>query len=83
MPAMTTHRDIADPLDYASTLIAQAEEHAADARTARDLGDHSIAGRFREEQRACMKRAEVEAAISQAASMQRIADALDRLALLR
>lgn len=88
MPGMTTPPlDIlircADPLDLAESLVCRAEEHAGDAREARDLGDHSLAGRFREEQRACMKRAEVHALISSATSLQRIADALDRLALAR
>lgn len=86
MPGMTS-LDItircADPIDLAEALIVRADEHATDAREARQLGDHSLAGRFREEQRACIKRAEVHALISQATSMQRIADALERFALSR
>ena len=85
MPGMTTHyADItADPIALAISALDASREHARDARAARNLDDHSLAGRFREEQRAATKRAEVNASISQAMSLERIADTLDRLALLR
>lgn len=83
MPGMTTHHaDItADPIALALTDLEASRQHASDARDARNLDDHPLAGRFREEQRAATKRAEVNASISQAISLQRIADALDRFAL--
>jgi hypothetical protein len=80
---MTTHADITDPIDYAATCITAANIHADRAAERRAEGDHSAAGIDREQQRYYMKRAEVHLAQSQAVSMQRIADALDRLALLR
>lgn len=83
MPAMTTHADISDPLDYAATCLAAANIHADRAADHRAAGDHPAAGIDREQQRYYMKRAEVHIAQSQASSMQRIADALDRLALMR
>lgn len=70
-----------DYVTQALTLIARADEHAADARAARNLDDHRLAGRFREEERAAMQRAKLLVEIAQTEALDAIADAARRLAL--
>lgn len=70
-----------NPIAHALTLIARADEHAADARAARNLDDHRLAGRFREEERAALQRAKLLIEIAHADALDTIADAARRIAL--
>lgn len=82
MPAMTTtHVDISDPIDLAATCMQAAQIHQDKGDDLRRSDQHGAAGIEREAQRHYMKRAELHLAASQAASLQRLADALDRIAL--
>jgi hypothetical protein len=81
MRPMTYTVDISDPLTLAETCLAAADAHAQEAAEHRHAEQHSAAGVEREHQRYYTKRAEVLAAVSTARSMERIADALDRIAL--
>jgi hypothetical protein len=72
---------IGSPTDIALTLIARADEHGADARAARNLGDHALAGRFREEERLALTRAKLLVEIAQTEALDTLADSARRIAL--
>ena len=83
-PAPTAPDPIPDTLghiDAALALLAAADLHATHTMGYRALDDHQMAGRFAEQQRACMKRAELLVAIAQAEALDHIAQRLDRIAL--
>lgn len=65
----------------ALALLAEADLHGEDARTARSMEQHSLAGQFRERERMCLKRAELLVSVAQADALSDIADAARRIAL--
>ncbi len=81
---MTTHAaHLTDPLTLALTNLASADHHAEAARDLRDRAEHSDAGKRRESERLCLKRAEVLAAVATAQALDSIAESLNRIALAR
>lgn len=75
-----------DPTALALTYLASADDHAANAREARDLDTpeaHRLAGRFREEERLCLARAKILVGIAQAHALADLADSANTIALSR
>ncbi len=72
-----------DPITLARTNLASADHHAEAARALRDEGEHSDAGKRREAERLCLKRAEVLALVAQAEALESVAESLNRIALAR
>lgn len=89
---MTNHTAVVtDPIARALTYIAQADEHSVEAERLRNLADdatnratlHALAGRHRERERGCLKRAEVLAQIATAQALADVADSGHTIALAR
>ena len=82
---MTTHlAQVTDPATAALSYLTSADEHATTARLLRDVdtfASHKEAGRHREEERLCLKRAEILAAVAQAQSLEHLADSAQRIGL--
>lgn len=77
---------VTDPTALALTYLASADDHAANAREARALDTpeaHRVAGRFREEERLCLKRAEILSSIAQAQALADLANSHNTIALAR
>lgn len=83
VPMTTTQVESTDPLTTARTLMARAEALGNDAVEWRRSERHDLAGRCREEQRALMKRAEVDALIGIGDALTSIADDMARIGLSR
>jgi hypothetical protein len=85
MPGMTTHAGhshaLTDPIALALTNLASADHHAEAARDLRERDEHAEAGKRRESERLCLKRAEILAEIAQAQALDGISEALHRIAL--
>lgn len=85
MPGMTTHAGhshaLTDPITLALTNLASADHHGEAARNLRDAGEHSNAGKRREDERLCLKRAEILAGLAQAQHLSDLAESLNRIAL--
>lgn len=75
------HAALSDPIALALTNLASADHHAEAARDLRARGEHSDAGIRREQERLCLKRAEILAHVAQAQALADLADSGNRIAL--